>query len=94
MGHQDSENSELDDQVLMKFLSYNFAQREETWERPMEEGDEEKETKESVEFSENAKVPTLTISLRPGMNSAISHENSMIFQFVVHLSVNNVSVCP
>ncbi|XP_036448395.1 RBBP8 N-terminal-like protein [Colossoma macropomum] len=40
-------------------------QREETSERPKEEGEEEKEKKVNVEFTENLKVPTLTISLRP-----------------------------
>lgn len=40
-------------------------QREESWEKPKTDGDQEKEKKENGQFSENLKVPTLTISLRP-----------------------------
>uniref|UniRef100_W5K6J3 Retinoblastoma binding protein 8-like n=1 Tax=Astyanax mexicanus TaxID=7994 RepID=W5K6J3_ASTMX len=40
-------------------------QREETWEKQKTDSVQEKEKQENGQFSENLKVPTLTISLRP-----------------------------
>lgn len=53
---------------IVFYFSLAILKREETGERHKEEGDDGSEKNENID-TENLKVPTLTISLRPGSAS-------------------------